>query len=89
MLTRDDRSHFAEPCLSNARHRHRIWVRVYGGACDGMDGLAAQQPGGTPYRVMAAWRHGGMAAGSAHLPEECQAITAAVPGTHASKTAGR
>jgi hypothetical protein len=55
MLARDDRSHFAEPCLSNARHRHRIWVRVYGGACDGMDGPAAQQ---YPYRVMAAWRHG-------------------------------
>ena len=59
MLTRDDRSHFAEPCLSNARHRHRIWVRVYGGACDGMDGPAAQQPGGTPLPSngsMAAWQ---------------------------------
>jgi len=59
---------------------------------DGMDGPAAQQPSGTPlpsYGSMAARQHGSMAAGSAHLPEECQAITVAVPGTHASETVGR
>jgi len=48
-----------EPCLSNARHRHRIWVRGLWG-CVWMVWMAQQlsNPAAPPCRVKAAWQHG-------------------------------